>query len=103
MNKLPLYKGKAYRAESNLLYHGLTALDVVEFEENELGNYNDFKHLNKTIRKQLSNLKYNQVVWVCKTKVETNRYGEAELIDLGKKPKILATDNEGGYLVLKGE
>jgi hypothetical protein len=37
MIKLKFYKGKAFRAETNLLIKGKTALDVIEFEEKEQG------------------------------------------------------------------
>jgi len=102
MNKLPLYVDKAWRAETNLLIHGKTALDVIRFEEDELGNKQDFKYLSEKTRKELGNISVNRVIWVCKTKKEASRYGEAELINLGKNPKIIANDGEGGYLVLKG-
>jgi hypothetical protein len=102
MIKLPIYKSKAYRAESNLLVRGYTALDVIRFEERELGNVEDFKHLSKSMRKKLSKISSKEIVWVCKTKEEANDYGEAEQIDIGKNPKIIAEDNCGGYLVLKG-
>jgi hypothetical protein len=98
---LPLYKGRAWRAETNLLIHGNTALDVIEFEENELGNKSDFKHLTNKVRKELNNISVNRVIWVCKTKKEAKRYGEAKRENLGKNPKIIAEDGDNGYLILK--
>ena len=99
MNNLPLYIGKAWRAESNLIFGGKTILDIIKFEEQELGN-KDYDHLSLKIRKKLSKITADKAVWVCKTKQDAMQYGKAEIIDIGKNPKIIAEDNCGGYLIL---
>jgi hypothetical protein len=101
MIKLPIYKGKAYRVESNLLFGGKTILDVIKFEEQELGNKQDYKHLSSKLRKELSKIPADRCIWVCKIKQDAKIYGTPEEIQLGKNPKIIAYDYCGGYLVLK--
>ena len=48
--------GPAWGAETVLLVRGTTALDVIEFEEPDLGNGEDFKHLGVEIRGYLAGL-----------------------------------------------
>jgi hypothetical protein len=102
MKKLPLFKGKAYRAESNLLFGGKTILDIIKFEEQELGN-KDYDHLSLQMRKILSKIPADRAIWICKTKDNAEQYGKTELVNIGKNPKIIAEDNCGGYLILIGK
>jgi len=99
---LTIYTGEAWRAESGLELRGASALDVIEFEEDELGNIEDFCHLLVRTRMELAEIPASQIVWICKTQRAAKRYGEAERIDVGDNARIIAMDNESGYLVLKG-
>lgn len=99
---LPAFTGAAWRAETGLLVRGKTALEVVEFEESELGNVEDFKHLTPELRQMLATLPASAVVWVTRSRKDAARYGEPERIDLGPAPMVLAADGDGGFLILKG-
>lgn len=91
--------GEAWRVESNLMFGGKTVLDVIEFEEQELGN-EDYDHLSLQMRKILSKIRADRCIWVCKTKKDAQQYGNPKMIDMGKAPRIIAEDNCGGYLIL---
>lgn len=77
-----------------------TAQDIVNFEAVELGN-DDILRQTKGAGIDLTQIPTDQVIWVTKTRRAAERYGEPKEIDLGSNPQILATDGEGGYLVLK--
>ena len=98
---LPIFSGQAWRADTGLLIKGKTALEVVEFEEQELGNTDDFKHLSAELRATLATIPASEIVWVTKRKKDADRYGEAERVDLGEAALVLAEDGDGGYLILK--
>ena len=103
LKRLPKYRGKAYRGDSGYMYDkGATALDVVKFEENELENAGEFYRLTPAMRKELSKRGARDLVWVAREKSVAKRYGIVDLVyDLGKNPRIIADDGDGGWLVLK--
>ena len=43
--KTKRFKGPAYRGDTGFSQSAQSALEVVQFEEDELGNTEDFKHL----------------------------------------------------------
>lgn len=102
----PLWEGPAYRAEMGYTHEkGQTATDVVRYEQEELGNK---LGITDTILAELKNHPASDLVWVTKTKEEATRFipegegGKGEEYELPPGSRIIATDNEGGYLVLKG-
>jgi hypothetical protein len=102
LSSLPTFNGIAFRADTGYC-HGKEqkAIDVINFEEKELGN-TDTKHLTLEIRKQLSKYPAKDIVWVTKLKKDAKKYGIVDRVyDLGKTPKIIAEDGDGGYLLLK--
>lgn len=103
VEKLPKFEGKAYRAETGFIQDkGTTAADVVKFEEEELGNFEDFKHLTPEVKSELAKYPAKDIAWITKNKEDAETYGVVdEVYDLGKNPKIIAEDGDGGYLVLK--
>ncbi|MBU2524138.1 hypothetical protein KKG71_03010 [Patescibacteria group bacterium] len=103
LKTLPNYNGKAYRGDTGFTpRRNATALDVVKFEEDELGNATDFMHLTLDMRKELGRRRAKDVVWMANEKSVAERYGVVDLVyDLGDNPKIIATDGDGGFLVLK--
>jgi hypothetical protein len=84
------------------MFGGKTILDIIKFEEQELGN-KDYNHLSLQIRKKFSKIRADKAIWVCKTKKDAQQYGKPEIINIGKNPKIIAYDYCGGYLILKEE
>ena len=98
---LPLYKGKAFRGDTGYRNEGLTAFDVVQYESRELGNYADFKHLNKTMLTELKKYSSDDIIWVTKNKRTAKHYGEVCLIFMTGNERIIATDGDNGYLILK--
>jgi hypothetical protein len=85
--------------------HGATAADVVRFEQDELGN--DLGVSPKLLT-ELENYTHSDVVWVTKEKLDAVDYlseGQTAEKDISvihdvKGGKIVATDGQGGYLVL---
>ena len=78
------------------------AYDVVKFEGDELGNIQDFVHLSESFIENLKNVRARDIVWVTKDIKTASRYGTADKVfDLGKNPRIIAKDGDGGFLVLK--
>lgn len=96
---LPVYTGKAYRADAGYS-HGVdtTAGDVVRFEQNELGN--DYG-VDDSILKELDQLPASRIVWVASDREYASHFG-AEVIEInvGVEPKIIAEDGGGGFLVM---
>lgn len=101
INALPTFSGPAFRSETGLKHEQeRTAKDVIEHEESQLGKKLD---IDPTVRKRLERFPARQVVWVTKTKEDAQKYGEnVQQIDVGKNAKIIAQDNEGGYMVIFG-
>ena len=101
--RLPAFTGAAWRADTGLLLRGSTALSVIAFEEQELGNAADFAHLDRAQRAELAAMKSDQIVWVTRVRRAAARYGDPERIDLGENARIVAEDGDGGFLVLRGD
>ena len=98
-----VYRGEAWRAESDLMIRGETAKDIVDFEAVELGN-EDIRKQAESLGIDLSAIPARDIIWVTTTKEAAERYsmeGEipVEQIDIPKNAIILATDYEDGYLV----
>lgn len=107
-----IYRGPAYRTETGFEPKG-TAADVIRFEQDELGN--DYGVTGEQL-KELEKRPASDITWVGRTKEDVARYGvETEreptpeeiqnipddISEIVKGGKIIATDGEGGYLVLK--
>lgn len=109
LNSLPDFKGKAYRVDTGFIQGNKTsALDVINFEENELGN-KEYGHLSSEQRNALKNYNAKDIVWVTKLKSDAARYSEGDISSvedytnqLGDNPKIITEDGDGGYLVFRG-
>lgn len=103
INDLPLWNtlGQAYRGDTGYRNAGLTALDVVKFECNELGNISDFKHLTKTMLNELKGYSADDIIWVTKSKKQAKHYGEVCLVYMTGYERIIATDKDNGFLILK--
>jgi hypothetical protein len=100
-----IYKGKAYRVESNLMVGPDTLKELIDFDADELGN--------EDIRQQVESLGIDTVkvsagdtVWVTKTRKDAEHYVFEDMpvieIDLPSNAVVLAYDDEGGYLVYRG-
>jgi hypothetical protein len=98
LSKLKPYPFKsAWRAESGYSHSkDASALDVVTFEEKELGN--DIK-VPETIKPLLNHIPANKIVWISSKKPIAARYGTPEKIILGN-PLIIGEDGEDGYLII---
>ena len=79
----------------------MTAFDVIQYESRELGNYADFKHLNKTMLKELKSYPADDLIWVTKEKRTAKHYGEVCLLFIPDIARIIAEDGDNGYLILK--
>ena len=103
LNSLPLWntKGNAYRGDTGYQNIGLTAFDVIKFESLELGNYGDFEHLNTTMLRELKSYSADNIIWVTKSKKQAKHYGEVCLIYMTGNERIIATDGDNGFLILK--
>lgn len=74
---------------------GGSALDVIAFEEQKLGNTADFAHL-----APLAKIGSSDVVWVARKRSAAARYGDVRPVDIGKHARVIAEDGDGGLLVL---
>jgi len=101
LNSLPKYKGKAYRGMTLYNNYKLTAFDVIKFESVELGNYKDFKHLTIQMLDELHQYPASDIVWVTKDKTIAGHYGEVKEVYGTHNARIIATDGDNGYLILK--
>ena len=100
---LPKFTDTAYRSDTGYV-HGRrdTALDVIKFESEELGNAGDFVNIPPRFKDALRDVSAKDVVWVTKTQEDAARYGTPDKIyDLGDTPLVLAQDGDGGFLLLK--
>lgn len=98
-NEDKYWKGKAYRSDSGYIHDiNTTAGDVVRYEQDELGNNYGIGEEELII---LDKYPAKDIIWVTKSIERARRYyGDAKLINVDGY-KIIAYDNEGGYLVLK--
>jgi hypothetical protein len=75
-----------------------SAADVLRYEIEELGNSINF---DMGRIGELEAIPGNRLVWVTKTPEDAERYGSGpETINLPRGSETIATDQEGGYLVL---
>jgi hypothetical protein len=95
-----------WRAGSRNIEPGASAVDVIRFEQEELGNTLDVPVF-LLAELQEKQVKAREIVWVCRTRDHARRYGGAGIgqpykEDFGSHALILTTDNETetGYLVL---
>ena len=103
LNSLPLWntKGNTYRGVTGYRNTGKTAFDVVKFECTELGNFGDFEHLNTNMLNELKKYSTDDIIWVTKSKRQAKHYGEVCLVYMTENERIIATDGDNGYLILK--
>jgi hypothetical protein len=103
LNSLPTWNTlvNAWRGDTGYRNTGLTAFDVVQYEIKELGNYADFKHLSKTMLKELKGYSADDIIWVTKSKRQAKHYGEVCLVYMTGDERIIATDKDNGFLILK--
>ncbi|SRR6266849_579113 len=95
-----------WRAGTRYIEPGASAVDVIRYEREELGNNLDVPDflLEELAQKQV---RARDVVWVCRTREHAQRYGgrgvgQPYKEDIGPNALILTTDHEPetGYLVL---
>jgi hypothetical protein len=101
LESLPRFEGKAYRVDYGLPYsRGVTAYDVIRYEEKELGNDNNVP---RAILSALKKLPGPGLVWVTKNIKDAKVYGDdVQEVPLEEGSRIIGEDGDGGYLVLKG-
>ena len=75
---------------------GLTAEDVLKYEQEELGN----KDVVPEPGIDLTKIKSENLAWLTETEDQAREYGEASKSDL-KDYRVIARDSEGGVLVEK--
>jgi len=101
LKSLPRFEGKAYRVDYGLPYgRGVTAYDVIRYEEEELGNNNSVP---RAILAALKKIPAPGIVWVTKNIEDTKVYGDdVQEVTLDEGSRIIGEDGDGGYLILKG-
>ena len=87
--------GRRGGPESAML-KGLTAEDVLKYEQEELGN----KDVVPEPGIDLTKIKSENLAWLTETEDQAREYGEASKSDL-KDYRVIARDSEGGVLVEK--
>lgn len=109
ISRQPLFQGKAYRVDiPNWGIPGhATAGDIVRFEQDELGNE---LGVPDALIKELDKYRYGDVIWATKDKADAEYYlsegmTEADISEftLGEGARIIADDEQGGFLVLHGD
>jgi hypothetical protein len=75
---------------------GKTAKDVLDYEQNELGNA-DVKAVDGV---DPSTVKSEDLVWVTKDAAAAEEYGDVSPVELNGH-RVVATDGDGGYLIQK--
>ena len=73
---------------------GLTAVDVLKYEQEELGN----KDVVPESGIDLTKIKSENLAWFTETEDQAREYGEACKSDL-KEYRVIARDSEGGVLI----
>ena len=95
------WKGSAYRAETGYAHDKeQTAADVVRYEQEELGNK---LGVTPDVISKLENYSATDLIWITKRKKDTKRYGGGVKYEVPPGSRVIAEDEEGGYLVLKGK
>lgn len=90
-----------YRADTGYNHRDdVSAYDVVKFETDELGN-EDMMTQAKPFIQELKKSKAKNIAWFTKDKEVAERYGTPDEIIMPEGYKVIATDNDGGYLLLK--
>lgn len=94
----PQWSGPAYRYGLSSVPSDVSAADVLRYEIEELGNSINF---DMDRIGGLEAIPGNRLVWVTKTPEDAKRYGnDIEPVNLPRGSETIATDQEGGYLVL---
>lgn len=94
----PQWSEPAYRQGPSAVPSDVSAADVLRYEIEELGNSINF---DMSRIGELEAIPGNRLVWVTKTRKDAERYGsDPETINLPRGSETIATDQEGGYLVL---
>lgn len=89
-----------YRVDTGYTHHPtLTVLDVVQFEEQELGNDNLYCMVD---RQWLATVPARRCMWFTKSIKDALRYGSRRLVDEYDLDHyfIIGEDGDGGYLVI---
>jgi len=108
----PQWSGPAYRQGPSAVPSDVSAADVLRYEIEELGNRINF---DMSRIGELEAIPGNRLVWVTKTPQEAERYAgspkhiraislrgdlDVRKVNLPRESQIIATDQEGGYLVV---
>lgn len=95
-----IWSGDAWRVDTGYRHaRGSTALDVVNYEQVDLGN--DIK-FDPSLTLELSSRPADDLVWVTKTKKDASRYGSPQKYAVPNGSIIVGEDGDGGYLILRG-
>jgi predicted ABC-type ATPase len=87
-----LYRG----GSASEMPKGMTAEDVIKYEQEELGN----KDVVVEPGVDVSKIKSDDLAWLTETKSQAEEYGEAAPSDI-KNYRIIARDSDGGVLIEK--
>jgi hypothetical protein len=97
VEKLPLFGNSiGWRSGRSAVPRGASAADVVRYECNELGNESEYEHLSPPALKDLENY---DALWVTRTKAAARRYGDPMPVEVPPGARVIADDQEGGYLL----
>jgi hypothetical protein len=93
-----VWHGKAYRSDTGYEHPpGLSAMDVLNFEADELGNDTRDQALRTGI--DFSKILAKNIVWVTRSKAVARDYGEPEQVNV-EGYTVVAEDRDGGYLLV---
>lgn len=91
------FTGTLYRNGGTLIHErSATALDIIRYEQDELGNNNTVLVSKET----LAQIPARHTIWLCDQPDQYN--GELETYEL-VNAQVLARDNDGGYLIYLAE
>ena len=80
---------------------GTTAADVVQYEQRELGNNLGIRG---SVLKSLAQFPASRINWYCLMYKDALRYGyTVEQYNITDDSVIIATDGDGGYLILQAQ
>jgi len=86
-----------YRADTGYDRSKHTALDIVRYETEELGN--DLSLIDN-VSQLLSGVNGRQLVWLTMYSKDARHYGKPEFFDVPQGSLIIGEDGDGGYLIL---
>lgn len=94
---------KFWRAESGYTHdRGTTALDVINYESEILGN-KDIEESAQKLKIDFSKYSAKNIVWVAKTKKQASRYGEPYPYEMPENSVIVAKTEDNEFLILRGD